>query len=148
MDNIEDRIHRFYIGSLALIVVLGVFGYLVTEHFVTSTEVAQTQMRPQVQPMAYVELPRVNVSFGGPFAMQMQLDLALEVEPKNVMVVEGYIPQVMDRLNAYFPKARLDSMNERSHGMFLFRKEVLWEVNQIGMPVPVNDILIQKLVVQ
>ncbi|MDD4615713.1 MAG: flagellar basal body-associated FliL family protein [Alphaproteobacteria bacterium] len=150
MEHNENRIIRFYIGSFLLITALAVFGFVVADRIVAAEraqKAIKTQLRANEPDMAYIGLPRVNVSFSGASGMQMQLDLALEVEPRYAEVVEGYIPKVVDRLNAYFPKAKLDSL-DRAHAMFLLRKDMLWEVNQVGIPVPVNDVLIQNLVVQ
>ncbi|MDD3370521.1 MAG: flagellar basal body-associated FliL family protein [Alphaproteobacteria bacterium] len=140
----KTRLIRFYAGSAALIIVLAILGFLYAGNVISSGSAPTTVRRSGAPEMSYIGLPRVNVAFSGPFAMQMQLDLTLEVEPRYAMIVEGYVPKVMDRLNAYFPRAKLDDL-DRPHAMFLLRKEMLWEVNNIGIPVPVNDVLIQNM---
>jgi hypothetical protein len=150
MEHSPEKNHfvRFYVGSAVFFVILAASGYAVTDKWIVmQTPPAPASLRPNLPDMAYVGLPRVSVSFGGPGTGQMQLQMALEVEPQHVEIVEGYIPRIMDRFNAYFPKAQLDRL-DRPHAMFLLHKDLLWQANQVGMPVPVNDVLIQKLVVQ
>lgn len=136
----------FYVGSLVFFLVLMVLGYWWVEE--TGILGNQPSYKKQKGPIAwtYIEIPRVTVSLGQGTFMQIQLDLALEVEPKNAAVIEGYIPKIADRLNGFFPRVDLDDIQE-SRSMFLLRKNMLWQINQVGAPVPIHDVIIQKMVI-
>jgi flagellar basal body-associated protein FliL len=106
-----------------------------------SSPAAQARMNA----LAYVDLPRMTISLGNGVETQMGVNISLEVARKDMVVLEGYMPQIMDRFNVYLPKVDVEEV-ARPTGIFWLRKSMLWQVNNIGMPVPVHDLRLQNLV--
>lgn len=147
----ENRIFAFYLGSIALFLGLGLIGiYYISLKDVpaAATSHSEDAASPSgaVAPagMAFVDLPRVTTSLGG--VTQVHIDISLEVATGDVSAVEGFVPQIMDRLNVFFPKANVESLNQPT-AMTLFRKDALYQVNSIGIPVTVHDLLFRAFII-
>jgi flagellar basal body-associated protein FliL len=146
----KNIIVRFYVASVAIFVILAAIGYfwadrwgMVPENLsvAASSPAAQARMNA----LAYVALPRMTISLGNGAETQMGVDISLEVARKDMVVLEGYMPQIMDRFNTFLPKIDVEEVAQPS-GIFLLRKNMLWEVNNLGMPVSVHDLRLQNLV--
>lgn len=144
----KDHMFWFYIGCLGFFVLLGAVGFFWAKKIgpVHSTPTATALSARPVLSLALVDLPRVTISLSNGSRGQMNLDMSLEVEKKDIPVVEGYVPQVLDKLNNFFPRVDFYEVDQ-SHSMLLLRNDMLWQINSIGMPVHVRDLIIQKMVI-
>jgi hypothetical protein len=52
----------------------------------------------------------------------------------------------MDRLNGFFPKVEFEDIDE-PNSMFLLHKDMLRQVNNVGMPISVHDLMLRSLLV-
>lgn len=142
----KDPMFLFYIVCLVFFVILSAAGlFWVKQERAARSRLSVMTTRPALN-LALVSLPRVTISIGNGGRGQMNLDMSLEVEKKDVSVVEGYVPQVLDRLNGFFPRVDFYEV-EHSRSMILLRNDMLWQINSIGMPVQVRDLIIQKMVI-
>jgi hypothetical protein len=135
---------RFYIASLALFLILAVSGFYFGGKWLISNRTSSKGEPAKV--LEFVNLPHMTVSVGNQASMQMEMNVSLEVERKDVPILEGYIPQIVDKFNAYFPEVNVDEL----HGPFAMHnlhKNMLWLVNSVGMPVYVYDLMLKDLVI-
>jgi flagellar basal body-associated protein FliL len=143
----KNRFLQFYIGSVVLFLALaGVGAYFADRAGLLSASSPASTARASKADRANVSLPRMTVSFGSGPGKRMQINVSLEVERKDVSVVEGYLPQIVDRLNVFFPKVKMEEVG-KPRAMFLLHKDMLWQINNIGMPFVVHDLMIQNLVI-
>ncbi|MFA4994441.1 MAG: flagellar basal body-associated FliL family protein [Bdellovibrionales bacterium] len=139
---------QFIIAGAATLLILAGAGFSVAGRGLISTASAAEHHQAEAEKveMTYVEIPRMTVFFKGNVPKQMRLDVSLKVASKDVVILEGYLPQIQDKLNACLPRAKIEDLN-KPRGMRLFRTELLWEVNNIGIPVPVQDIMLQNMII-
>jgi flagellar basal body-associated protein FliL len=144
----KNRFLHFYVGSVALFLVLAAVGY----YWVDREGLLSASSPPSAPPheskadRTYVDLPRMAVSLGGGTGNQVRVNISLEVDRKDASVVEGYLPQIMDKLNVFFPKVQIEELRN-PRAMFILHKDMLWQINSIGMPFSVHDLMLQNLVV-
>jgi len=144
---IEKEILRFSAASLAPLLALAVIGWLIADNWGTISYKATTLISHRgFRDAAYVDVPRMTVSLGGSASTRIQVDITLEVPKKDADVLEGYLPKIMDRLNVYLPKIKADEL-KNPDAMFMLHKEMLYQINNIGIPVKVNDVVLQNLVI-
>lgn len=142
---------RLYVASVVIFIILAVAGYFLAGRWgllparISST--SSSEATGLVPDWAYVDLPRMTVSLGHSATTHMQVDISLEVAPKDVMVLEGYLPQIMDRFNLFLPHVKVDELS-RPIGMYSLHKNMLWQVNNMGMPVSVHDLMLQNMVIR
>jgi flagellar basal body-associated protein FliL len=148
----KSRLQLLYIASMAVLLALAAFGtYWVSEKELTPiAPPVPNKTEPDkaaniITNMAYLNLPRMTVSLGKGGTMQVRMDISLEVAPEDLLVLEGYVPQIVDKLNAFFPKVKFEELDQ-PHAMFLFHKNMLWQVNSIGMPVTVKDLTLKNMI--
>ena len=150
-DVEKTRIVQFYAGALVLLVGLLSAGYFFTDQVLRAsarhdrvTEGVGVE-KAFITDMAYVDLPEITFSFGGG-ASHVHLDIALEVARDDVPALEGYVPQIVDRFNAFFPHVSFENMGDPAFVFFL-RRDLLRQVRLMGIPIPVRDLLLHKLLV-
>ncbi len=97
--------------------------------------------------MAYVDLPRVMVNVNSESdSMQVQLDVALEVEKKDAVIVEGYKPKLSENMYDFMSHLRATQVRSDRFTSWL-RAELLDRMNHVGLPVPVHSVVLQRLLV-
>lgn len=94
--------------------------------------------------MAYIDLPPVAVSLGG---TGMSVDLLLEVKDKDVKILQGYEPQIKDRLNLFFSNKSKEDIGSPVRRDEL-RRALLIEINKTAAPVPINDLHFQQILLR
>jgi flagellar basal body-associated protein FliL len=148
----KSRLQLLYIASMAILLALAAFGaFWVGEKELTPiAPPAPNKTEPNkaaniITDKAYLSLPRMTVSLGKGGTMQVRMDISLEVAPEDIIVLEGYVPQIVDKLNAYFPKVKFEELDQ-PHAMFLFHKNMLWQINNLGMPVTVRDLTLKNMI--
>jgi flagellar basal body-associated protein FliL len=143
----ERRILYFYLTCIALFVALFLLGiYHVSARLSGATATFRTGSGPTDE-WAYIELPRVTTTMGGGNMMQVKIDVALELDPRHVGPIEGYVPKIMDSLNTLFLKVDIEKLDQPKY-MFLLHKDMLWRLNNLGMPFNVHDVMIKQLIIQ
>ena len=96
---------------------------------------------------AYVDLPRMTASLNGSSDnVHMQIDIALEVPKKDAALLNRYKPRVVDILNRFFSGLRPGQL-QSSRALPWLRGEILKQVNDAELPVPVHAIWVQRLIV-
>jgi flagellar basal body-associated protein FliL len=142
---------QFYVASVVIFIILAAVGYFLADRWgmipARTSSAPSSQATGFVTDWAYVDLPRMTVSLGNSAATHMQVDISLEVAPKDVMVLEGYLPQIMDRFNLFLPHVKVDELS-RPIGMYSLHKNMLRQVNNMGMPVSVHDLMLQNVVIK
>jgi flagellar basal body-associated protein FliL len=96
--------------------------------------------------MAYVDLPRMTVSVGNGSFRQARVDISLEIARKDIPALQGYMPQIVDKLNTFFPQVKFEGLDD-PHTMYVLHKDLLWQLNSLDLPVPVRDLVFRKLIV-
>jgi len=94
--------------------------------------------------MAYIDLPPVSVSLAG---AGMSIDLLLEVKDKDLKILQGYEPQIKDRLNLFFSHKTREDIGSPVRRDEL-RRELLIEINKTHAPVPVKDLYFQQIIMR
>ncbi|MDD3029193.1 MAG: flagellar basal body-associated FliL family protein [Alphaproteobacteria bacterium] len=150
-DTGRGRIVQFYAVAVLLLLCLLSAGYFFADralHASAPQEDVGIQSEAQktfISDMTYVDLPRLTVSFGGGLS-NVQLDIALEVARDDIPVLEKYVPQIVDRFNAFFPHVPFENVRE-ARFVFSLRQDLLRQVRSIGMPIPVHDLMLHKLLI-
>jgi len=142
----KNRFLHFYAASVGLFLILALVGFFFADKWMPLARPPPAAKSNPLEELAYVRLPRMSISLGNEGFMQMRMNISLEVESKDVPILEGYIPQIVDRLNAYFPHVNFDEL-DRPHAMFLLHKNMLWQVNSVDMPIIVHDLMLQNMVI-
>ena len=143
----KHRILYFYLAYITLFAILGVCSYVMADKvgLIGHPETPSTSPRLFVSDMTYFDLPRMDVAMGagGP---QMKIQIALEVSNKDIPMLEGYQPRITDRLNGFFSRLSPDEVVQPGYLPFL-RQEMLRQINQTGVPVPVHGLVLRQMVV-
>ncbi len=147
----KKRMLRFYATSVTLLIALAIIGLFMADQWglISTQPTVSTDSSVShkgARDIAYVDVPRMTVSLGGSASTRMQVDITLEVPKKDAAVLEGYLPQIMDRLNAYLPRIKIEDIG-RPDAMFMLHKDMLWQINNIGIPVLVQDVMLQNMII-
>ncbi len=145
----DRRLIYFYLGCAILFLILAF-----SSIYIASTRTAEPRdVLPSVPKVSastknksYVRMPSMSFSVGNQYATQVEMDITLEVDSKDVDLIKGHMPEIMDRLNSFFPKVKFDQL-DRPRAMFLLHKNMLWEINNVVKPVEVRDLLLKNLVI-
>jgi hypothetical protein len=130
------------LALLGYIVTVDKIGYIhkykLTHHFETD--------------ITYYYLPTVVLSTGGgdggggAKAPRLRMQIGLGVAKKDVDVLSGYEPRIMEKINSYMIKLKPSDV-ERSDLASWLRGELLLQVNSSGVPFPVDTLYFMQLVV-
>ncbi len=141
----KKRMVTLYITVVAMFLTLAYFGY----HYSNNMKLKRAQIETTgfSTDMAYFDLPRISLNLGGGMAStQMRIDLSLEVAKRDLPMLEGYQPKITDRLNRFL--TGIDPADTRRvSAVTALRHDMLEQVNRVGMPVPVHDVLLRQLVI-
>jgi flagellar basal body-associated protein FliL len=97
--------------------------------------------------MAYIDLPRINLQVGDANnEVHMRLEISLEVAKKDLPIMQGYQPQITDRLNFFLAHMRPEQLRQPQNIPEL-RAAMLRLVNDMGAPVPVHDLMLRQMIV-
>lgn len=140
------KTHRFialYVSVLFLWI--AAFGYYYESTRPDPAPNATSASRMFHTDMAYYDMPRMTVSVGSG-DVHMRIDVALEVAKKDVPMVEGYQPRITAKLNSYLSTLSPERIQEAKMLPWL-RAEMLAQINSVGAPIPVHDLVFRQLVV-
>jgi hypothetical protein len=70
----------------------------------------------------------------------------LEIAKKDLPVVEGFQPHMVDKLNTFFISIDPDKIQETMYMPWL-HVEMLKQINSVGSPVPVHDVLLRQMLI-
>ncbi len=143
----ENKFFYLYAGCMAGFVALAALGYLLVLFQDVSLKEKETAFRRTVvSDIAYIDMPRIQVSVGSGGA-QMAIDLSLEVMEKDMRVLQGYQPQIADRLNIYFSKISPEQLGTPLRRDAL-RRDLLIEVNKTHAPFPIRNLHFRQVIVR
>ncbi|MFA5040908.1 MAG: flagellar basal body-associated FliL family protein [Bdellovibrionales bacterium] len=148
---LNNRILQFYVATSILFIALGSVGYFMADKWEAISKnpfsAASYFRSPEAASvLTFVDLPRMTVSLGNSAISQMSVNISLEVESRDMMVLEGYMPQILDKFNLFLPRVNIEEIS-KPPGLFMLRKNMLWQVNNLGMPIRVHDLLLQNLII-
>ena len=137
------KIIAIYVLTVMVLVSLTVCGYYYSSYEKIKKSTLNTSGFST--DMAYYDLPRVNLTMGhNGAAAHIRVDISIEVSKKDMIIVQGYQPRIVDKLNIYL--SNLDpAVMRRVSAAVQLRHDMLDEVNRIGMPVPVHDLLLRQM---
>jgi len=146
VPHIKNRMIFVYIGSALFFAALAAFGY-----FAVDTDGHFRRPAPMNQQfttdMTYYDLPRMTLAVGqGKDETHVRIDITLEVAKKDLPILEGYQPQITDRLNVFFIALHPEQIRRFSTLPWL-RGEMLQQVNNLSMPFPVHDLMLRQMIV-
>jgi flagellar basal body-associated protein FliL len=142
----RNQIVQVYIACLAMFVALAVGGYFLADRAGLIAHPRSAATQDFVTDMAYYDLPHMNISMGGGRSTHLWVDIALEVARKDMPIIAGYQPQIMDKLNLFFSKMKPEDV-EQPDAMPALRQEILWQINSAGAPIPVHDMMLRRMVI-
>jgi flagellar basal body-associated protein FliL len=146
MVTAKNRVFYVYALSALMFLTLAIFGYCVVDkngHMRRPVPLAGNF----VTDMAYVDLPRINLQVGNADnETHMRIEISLEVASKDKAVMEGYQPQITDRLNFFLARMKPEQLRKPQNVAHL-REEMLRLVNGIGAPVPVHDLMVRQMII-
>jgi hypothetical protein len=102
--------------------------------------------------VSYYYLPTVTLSTGGgdggggAKAPRLRMQIGLGVATKDMDVLAGYEPRIIEKINDYMIKLRPSDV-ERADLASWLRGELLIQVNSSGVPFPVDNLYFMQLVV-
>jgi flagellar basal body-associated protein FliL len=100
--------------------------------------------------IGYLDLPRVNINIAGPSqneeSLKVRADISLEIKKEYSEKIEHYLPRIADRITQYLYAQPVDKLRNL-HNQKIMRRELLSEVNDTGMPVPVADVIFRQYLV-
>jgi flagellar basal body-associated protein FliL len=139
------RTHTFLTMYVSVFMALAALGYYVVHKssFVEGHPAQATHSF--ASDLAYYDMPRMTIVVGGG-DVHMRIDMALEISKKDMQIVEGYQPRMTAKLNSFLSTLGSERVREAQMLPWL-RAEMLAQVNSVGMPVPVHDLLFRQLVV-
>jgi len=142
----QEKLLVYYLVGLSIFLTLACAG----SHWIEKRKEAERNVvvipAHCIPNTAYVGLPRMSVSLGQGDSMNLELEISMEVDSKDAEILEGYVPQIVDRLNLFFPRIRIKEAAQ-PNAMYFLRKDMLWQINSIPMPIKVRDIVFEKLVI-
>jgi len=142
----QEKLLCYYLIGLAFFLTLACAGVYFVEKHREAERVALRGQMPVLPDVAYVGLPSMALSLGKGTSMNLMLDVSMEVDSKDAAILEGYVPQIVDRLNLFFPGIKIKDAMQPNATYFL-RKDMLWQINSIPMPVTVRDLVFEKMVI-
>jgi flagellar basal body-associated protein FliL len=141
----RSRIFYVYAFAVLMFLTLAIFGYCVAD--------MNGLRRPVplagnfVTDMAYIDLPRINLQVGDANnEAHMRIEIALEVAKKDIPTVEGYQPQITDRLNLFLAHMRPEQLRQLRNIPEL-RADMLRLVNDMGSPAPIHDLMLRQMII-
>ena len=143
------KLSNFALSYTMVVTVLLVLGfYAAGRAGIIPTELKHTAGHPSfATEMTYYDIPRMTVAMSsGGGGAHLRLDISLEVANKDRDVVEGYQPRITDKLNKYISTLRPDQL-ERPNAMPWLREELLKQINSVGSPVPIHDLMFRQFVI-
>lgn len=140
------KTYHFVALYVGVFVALAALGYYVANRYsLAAVQPPPEASRAFATDLTYYDMPRMTITVGGG-DVHMRVDVALEVAKKDVSVVEGYQPRMTAKLSSYLSTISPERMQEAKLLPWL-RAEMLAQVNSVGMPVPIHDLLFRQLVV-
>jgi len=137
--------YHFLVLYVGVFVSLAALGYYVANKYSVTGVQPTPSARTFATDLTYYDMPRMTISVGSG-SVHMRVDVALEVAKKDVSIVEGYQPRMTAKLNSYLSTLSPERMQEAKLLPWL-RAEMLAQVNSVGIPVPIHDLLFRQLVV-
>jgi len=98
----------------------------------------------------YYDLPEltVNIKTRGRKKLSVKMRISLEFRnPKNVLIIEGMMPPIIDNFQAYVRKLRLDDL-KGSAGLYRLREEFLTRMTAAAAPIKISDVLFKEIIIQ
>jgi len=132
-----------YIGVFGMLAALGYYAMDKTGMVMHAVRVKQDFATD----LTYQDLPRMTVTLHGDSSgMHVRLDLSLEVAKKDVRVIDGYQPRMLDRLNGFFGSVDPERLRQTRFMPWL-HQEMLKQVNSVGSPAPVRDVVVRQMLI-
>ena len=142
----KHRMRFYLVAYICVFAVLAVLGRY-TALRIGFIKPPATEIQTFSTDLTYFDMPRMTVAVNGSQGTtKIRLDLSLEVSKKDMRYVERFQPRMTDRLTSYFEHADpilLTSVKS----MPLLRADILRQINAVGMPVPVHDLLFREMVI-
>ncbi|MDR3424623.1 MAG: flagellar basal body-associated FliL family protein [Alphaproteobacteria bacterium] len=142
----RSRMVQIYVACVLLFVGLAACGYLVADQAGLIKHPAPVA-HAFVSDMTYVDLPRMMVDVGSKdSSAQVQVDISLEIASKDKAILEGYQPRITDKINDFLSQEPPEEIARFSSTPWI-RQELLRQVNGVGSPVPVYDVLLRQMLI-
>ncbi len=138
-----------YTAVYPILIVLAIVGY-----FLGGYGLEQAQQRDEdaqktvISDIGYYNMPRMNLTLSpseGGESGHVRIDLALEVEKKNMGRLDSFRPRIADRLVTYVRQQDISTLRETDTRRD-FREGLLREANKASYPVPIIDIVFRQMV--
>ena len=96
---------------------------------------------------AYVDLPRLSASLSSSSdTVHVQIDVTLEIAKKNASTLNIYKPRLTEKLNMFFSGLHPNQVLS-SRSVPWLREELLKQVNNADLPVPIHAVWVQRFIV-
>jgi len=97
--------------------------------------------------LTYYDLPRMTVVLNsGNKGPHVRLDISLEVAKKDLPLVEGYQPHMIEKLNNFFVTVDPERMQQAMYMPWL-HTEMLKQINSVGATAPVHDVFFRQMLI-
>ena len=142
----QNILKALYAGCASVLLILAIVGYSIIDknkHIDRPKHIEN----PFFSDMTYMDLPRVNVALGkGIDTTHVRVNIALEVTKKDLPIIEGYQPRIMDKLSLYLGSLTPEQLRMAGTSSIM-RQSLLQKANAAGAPVPIHDLFFEQIVI-
>lgn len=146
------RIFKSRMLAVYAVIVFGFIALGACGHFVLSDAHVGNNRQDNDQQYAatdktFYQLPSIMVDVNDDDrTSHVQFDVSLEIPRKDRRVLIGFQPRIIDSLNVYLSRSNADELKHQDT-LARMRREMLRQVNDVGAPVIVSDLIFQEIIV-
>jgi flagellar basal body-associated protein FliL len=145
------KINPFLIAYAVGLIVLAAAGYACADFTMRADETHKELMREAKAhtDVAFVDVPRLNLmlpSFQGQRTGRVRMDIALEIDKKYTLELQGMMPRISARIADYARTIDIKDVTPPDATRRL-RQNLLQEAAAGGFPIPIIDVIFKQFVI-